>query len=155
MSMKGVFHTGITVKNLDVSIPWYRDVLGLELLVEPTDWTGESPELSQALDAPGADLRLAIFKVGDGSMELLEYRNPPSPHPTAVPANQLGAMHVAIRVDDAATKMEELKARGVEFLSPLNVTEEGPLNGWKWVYFRDPDGILLEIVECGPPFCEE
>lgn len=32
MSMIGIVHSGITVKDLSISIPFYRDVLGLELI---------------------------------------------------------------------------------------------------------------------------
>ena len=33
------------------------------------------------------------------------------------------------------------------FFSPVNVVDEGVLAGWRWVYFADPDGYPLELVE--------
>jgi len=27
------------------------------------------------------------------------------------------------------------------------VIDEGPLAGWKWIYFKDPDGTNLEFIE--------
>ena len=47
--------------------------------------------------------------------------------------------------------MKELEGKGVEFMSPLNVETEGHFAGWKWVYFKDPDGVQLELIEFGPP----
>jgi len=148
--MKAIFHTGITVSDLDQSIPFYRDVLGLKLITGPTE-VFEGDELSQGVGVPGARLRLAIFEVGDGSLELLQYIEPKSPVDECMPPNCLGAMHVAFRVDDAREKMKELESKGVNFQGPLNVVDEGPLSGWRWVYFKDPDGITLEIIEYNPP----
>lgn len=41
----------------------------------------------------------------------------------------------------------ELESRGVRFYSGVNVVDEGVLAGWRWVYFEDPDGYPLELVE--------
>ena len=41
----------------------------------------------------------------------------------------------------------ELEGKGVAFYSDVNVVDEGPLAGWRWVYFSDPDGLALELVE--------
>ena len=54
---------------------------------------------------------------------------------------------LALRVEDVAVARAELEAAGVEFLSDVNVVDEGVLAGWRWVYFRDPFGIVLELVE--------
>jgi len=35
----------------------------------------------------------------------------------------------------------------VTFYSDVNVVDEGPLAGWRWCYFSDPDGLALELVE--------
>ena len=148
--MQGIFHTGITVSDLDRSIPFYRDVLGLEVMIGPTD-VFEGDELSKALGVEDARLRLVIFKVGDGSLELLQYLSPDSAMKAPMPPNTLGAMHVAFRVKDVQVKMKEFEEKGVKFLSPLNVVDEGPLEGWKWIYFNDPDGITLELVQFDPP----
>ncbi len=148
--MEGVFHTGITVSDLERSIAFYREVLGLTLQVPPTDvFAGEA--LARALGVPGASLRLAVLNVGTGSLELLEYRSPASPVDRSVPPNGLGAMHVAFRVKDIHQQMAALEAKGVQFLSGPNIVDEGPLAGWRWVYFHDPDGIALELVEFSPP----
>jgi len=148
--MKGIFHTGITVSNLDKSIPFYRDVLRLEIMTGPTE-VFEGDELSRALGVGNARLRLVIFKVGEGSLELIEYLSPESQSKKPMPPNTLGAMHVAFRVDDVGKKVEELKGKGINFLSQVNVVGEGPLEGWKWIYFKDPDGITLELVEYHRP----
>ena len=48
--------------------------------------------------------------------------------------------HVGITVRD-------LESCGVEFYSDVNVVDDGVLAGWRWVYFADPDGYPLELVE--------
>ncbi len=63
------------------------------------------------------------------------------------PNNTLGAGHVCLQVDDVRAAKAELEAKGVEFYSDVNVVDEGPLAGWRWVYFADPDGLSLELVE--------
>lgn len=54
--MKGLHHVGITVKDLDASIRFYHDVLGLEFSNEPSPWF-EGEGLGDAVGVPGAGLR--------------------------------------------------------------------------------------------------
>jgi len=145
MSITGVHHTGIIVKNLDRSIYFYHDLLGLEFQNEPSPWFA-GPELEQGVGVPGGTLRQVCLVAGNDIVELVEYGNTPSDS-TPEPQNRVGAMHVALRVDDAAQTRADLVAKGVEFLSEVNTVDEGVLAGWRWVYFRDPDGITVELVE--------
>src|SRR4030067_3144630 len=160
----GVFHTGITVRNLDDSIPFYRDVLGFNIAVRATDWFGGLGDTTLCLSlgtACPAELRLVIFEVPGGgkeALELLEYRRPPS-HPDApFPANTWGAHHVAFRVKDIEAMIERLEDFGVTFLPGPNDNPSGPLAGWRWIYFYDPTnydettgrGMILEFIEIDP-----
>ena len=147
--MKDIFHTGITVSDLDNAVRFYRDVLGFELITGPTE-AFEGDDLSAALGVSGAKIRLAIMKVGNNFLELHQYLSPASQVDSPMPPNTLGFMHVAFRVENVEQKMRELEAEGICFLSKVNIVEEGPLAGWKWIYFKDPDGITLEMVEYNP-----
>jgi catechol 2,3-dioxygenase-like lactoylglutathione lyase family enzyme len=144
--MKGLHHVGITVKDLDASIRFYHDVLGLGFSNEPSPWF-EGPDLGPAVGVPGAALRQVSLQLGDTTLELLEYKRPPSETDAPLPSNSIGASHVAFLVDDIHAKKTELEAKGIEFYSDVNVVDEGVLAGWRWVYFADPDGITLELVE--------
>lgn len=144
--MKGMHHVGITVKDLDASIGFYHDVLGLEFSNEPSPWF-DAPELGPAVGVPGAGLRQVSLLLGDTTLELLEYRSPPSETTEPLKSNDLGASHVAFLVDDIHAKKAELESKGIEFYSDVNVVDEGVLAGWRWVYFQDPDGYPLELVE--------
>jgi catechol 2,3-dioxygenase-like lactoylglutathione lyase family enzyme len=84
---------------------------------------------------------------GDGVLELLEYGNRPDGDDTVPPQNRLGSSHVGLRVDDIAATVADLESKGVVFLSPPNVVDEGTLAGWRWNYFLDPDGYTIELVE--------
>lgn len=143
---KGMHHTGITVSNLERSIRFYHEVLGLEFANEPT-FVFSGPALERGVGVPGGSLRQASFWVGESQMELLEYKTPPSPNHTVPPNNALGAAHAAFLVDDVYAKKAGLEVKGVAFFSDVNVVDEGPLAGWRWVYFADPDGVSLELVE--------
>ena len=144
--MKGLHHVGITVKDLDASIRFYHDLLGLEFSNEPSPWF-DGPDLGPAVGVPGAALRQVSLRLGETTLELLEYRSPPSETTGPLRSNNLGASHVAFLVDDIHEAKAELEAKGIEFYSDVNVVDDGVLAGWRWVYFQDPDGYPLELVE--------
>ena len=144
--MQGMHHVGITVRDLDASIRFYHDVLGLPFANEPSPWF-EGEQLGPAVGVPGAALRQVSLLLGDTVLELLEYGRPPSQTSEPLRSNSLGASHVAFRVDDIEATKAELEAKGIRFYSSVNVVDEGVLAGWRWVYFDDPDGYPLELVE--------
>jgi catechol 2,3-dioxygenase-like lactoylglutathione lyase family enzyme len=144
--VKGLHHVGITVADLDRAIGFYHGVLGLEFLSEPSP-VFDDPELGPAVGVPGAALRQVCLALGDTIVELLEYSAPPSPVPAPLPQNALGAQHIAFHVDDIAATKAVLEQQGAAFLGDVNVVDEGVLAGWRWVYFTDPDGNALELVQ--------
>jgi catechol 2,3-dioxygenase-like lactoylglutathione lyase family enzyme len=144
--MKALHHVGITVKDLDASIRFYHDVLGLPFSNEPSPWF-EGEELGTAVGVPGGALRQVSLMLGDTTLELLQYKSPPSATTRPLDSNSVGASHVAFVVDDIAAKKAELEAKGITFFSDVNFVDEGVLAGWRWVYFADPDGYPLELVE--------
>jgi catechol 2,3-dioxygenase-like lactoylglutathione lyase family enzyme len=155
VTLQAVHHVGLVVTDLDRSIYFYHDVLGLPFANEPTPWFS-GPDLETGVGVPGATLRQVSLWVNQGSiMELIEYGNRPAANTAPVPNNHLGAAHVCFRVDDVRAKKAELEAQGVAFYSDVNVVDEGPLAGWRWVYFSDPDGLALELVEVAYYLTEE
>ena len=144
--LKGLHHVGIIVKDLNKSIDFYHRVLGLEFASEPSPWFA-GPELESALRIKGACLRQVCLVLGDTMLELLEYATPEWPIANPMPQYVTGASHVSLQVDDLEAGMKALQAKGIEFFSGPNKVDSGVLAGWRWVYFQDPDGYQLELVQ--------
>jgi catechol 2,3-dioxygenase-like lactoylglutathione lyase family enzyme len=144
--VKGLHHVGLTVRNLDASIRFYHDVLGLGFINEPSPWF-EGEGLARAVGVPGAALRQVSLGAGDITIELLEYKSPASETVKPLASSSLGASHIAFLVEDIHAKKTELEDKGIVFFSDVNVVDEGVLAGWRWVYFSDPDGYPLELVQ--------
>jgi catechol 2,3-dioxygenase-like lactoylglutathione lyase family enzyme len=144
--VKALHHVGITVADLDDGIDFYHGVLGLQFASEPSP-VFDDPALGPAVGVPGAALRQVCFTLGGSILELLQYERPESPIAAPLPQNALGAQHVAFFVEDIEATKADLEAKGVSFFSDVNAVDEGVLAGWRWVYFSDPDGNALELVE--------
>ena len=148
----GVWHFSFTVSDLERSLEFYTGLLGMKLLHRQD----QSSEYTRKLGGyPDADLRVALLGFEDASsstsghvLELIQYRAPVCPaHPpgTAYP----NSAHLAFVAEDALQEYARLRAAGVQFRSEPVAITSGINRGGYTVYFRDPDGITLELVQ--PP----
>ncbi len=144
--MKGIHHAGIVVAELDRSIDFYLDVLGLELMSEPNE-PAAGARLDQILGVDGARLRGVLLRAGSGAIELHEFQAPRWTGERPVPAHALGAQHVAFWCDDIAAEKAAIEGRGGVFMTDVNVIDAGPFAGLRTAFLRDPDGIRIEFVE--------
>jgi catechol 2,3-dioxygenase-like lactoylglutathione lyase family enzyme len=143
--IKGVHHTCITVSEMERSIQFYRDLLGLELVMtEESERSGD--DRSKALGVPQAKVKLAILRAGDAQIELIEYVTAKG-QPYDRSNNDTGSMHIAFQVEDIDAVYQRMVESGVRFTAPPATIPAGPMEGWRWTYFFDPDGVSLEIIQ--------
>jgi catechol 2,3-dioxygenase-like lactoylglutathione lyase family enzyme len=136
-------HVGITVRDLEESLQWYEQMFGVQREFVAH---GSGPELSTAVGVPDAQLSFAFLRFGSCVVELLCYDNEREDHYRRTSAD-VGSAHVCIDVPDLQRAYDELRAKGVEFLAPPLLIEDGPLEGCSFVYFRDPNGVTLELFQ--------
>jgi catechol 2,3-dioxygenase-like lactoylglutathione lyase family enzyme len=144
-----VAHIGITVKDMERALKFYRDLLGLKVLGDITV-TGE--EISRVTQAKGAKVRAVYLRSGEDlsgpPIELLHFIEPAGEAgaPYAGLTN-LGITEVAFWVKDIEKTCAELRARGVELYSEPQLFDLEGYGSVKAVYFRDPDGTTLELMQ--------
>ena len=148
MQVGPVYHTGFTVGDIERSVAFYRDVLGLRLVRRQT---GTAPYLASVTGFEGVRLEIALLQPADGGsmLELLQYVSHPAP-PTDRATNRPGNGHLCFKVDDLRVACADLRRRGVTLVSePTEITAGAHAGGWA-VYLRDPDGFTVELYQ-GPP----
>jgi len=125
--VQGLFETHLTVSNLQRSIKFYQDIVGLQLAPEVSErnaaffWIGNSKHSM-----------LGLWSFGDIPMGL--------------------NLHIAfeVAIDDLLEAPNRLRLNGVTPLSFLGAeTTEPSVIGWMpaaAIYFRDPDNHLIEYL---------
>lgn len=146
----GVHHFSFSVTNMDRTIEFYTKVLGVIL---QSRGRNKYDTLGTALfgkkwgiNQQHADLELAVMNIGGTRVEFIEYKNPPAQAYHKNPSIA-GSAHLAFNVDNIEETRRKLEEAGVEFHSSINTYMELGKIEWKWCYFRDPDGIVLELVQ--------
>lgn len=125
-------HIGIAVENLEQSMAFYRDVLGLEL--HGTETVEEQK------------VKVAFFPLGDTEIELLESTDPEGPIAKFIAAKEQGVQHLAFRVKDIEKTLADLKARGVRLI------DEKPRYGAggakiAFLHPKATNGVLVELCQ--------
>jgi catechol 2,3-dioxygenase-like lactoylglutathione lyase family enzyme len=149
-AVKSVFHTGFVVSDLDASLRFYCDGLGMVLRHRQVQ---HNPYTAALVGYEDADIEVAQLKFAEGEppfsghvLELIAYKKPPS-GPVDLERSTLGAGHLAFVVDDIFGMAANLERLGARFLNPpVRITEGINAGGWA-AYFFDPDGVTLELLQ--------
>jgi catechol 2,3-dioxygenase-like lactoylglutathione lyase family enzyme len=147
MTATAVAHAGLTVSDLDASLRFWRDGLGMR---EAMSQEKRGGYLEAVVGEPGAHVRMVHleFPSGGTRIELFQYLQPPGGRVSGRPAD-VGFGHVCV----ACTDVDELLARlvaagGTPFGEPADI-DTGANRGGRCVYVRDPDGHAVELFS--PP----
>jgi lactoylglutathione lyase len=120
--MKNMY-TMVMVSDMDRSVKFYRDVLGLKLRFESPDWTE--------------------FDMGSATLALHGGAQPATPG--AAPSGQrAGTASIGFSVENVDAVYEDLKAKGARFVMPPK-TQEG--EGIRLAVMIDPDGLGISIAQ--------
>lgn len=147
--IKQVLHIGITIKDMDRSIKFYRDILGLSFKGE---MIMDNKETDILFARNNCKVKVAYLNGSEElfapPIELLQFISDDAENVDA-DLHTTSISEVCFHVDDIEKTYLDLKEKGVEFISApqyFDFTDQG-FGKSKAVYFKDPDGIILELLE--------
>ena len=125
-------HIGIAVKNLEESIKYYQDVLGLECY-----------SIEEVKDQK---VRTAFFKVGETKLELLEATADDSPVAKFIDKKGEGVHHIAFSVNNVNAKLLEVENKGIKLIDKTSRKGAENLN-IGFLHPKSTGGVLTEFCE--------
>ncbi len=130
--MARLHHVALAVRDMDESVQWYQDKLGFELIKRYEKRGSEIAHLSLG------DTRIELFNYGEETKSLPEYRKG-----LETDLKTIGTKHLCIEVENLDACCRELKQRGVELATEIETAGFGG----EFVFFRDCNGILIELYQ--------
>ena len=130
--VKKVDHIGIAVKNLEETLKFYQEVMGMDLA--GTEIVEEQ------------HVRVAFLPIGDTEIELLESTDPEGPIARYIDKKGEGVQHIAYKVEDIEVAIAEMKAKGVRMI------DEKPRYGAggakiAFCHPKSTNGVLVELTQ--------
>lgn len=155
----GVIHVNINCTDIERSVAFYQK-LGFQVAHvfgddEPKSESDETldpdGDLAEGMTGPGGTrTRGCVLSLGDDprsttKLELIQYVDPPV---VGVPPKGLrdsGVSRIALRTKNLLAFVEKLRSLGIDFI--MEPQEIDIVGAHRFVLFRDPDGVLLELIE--------
>ncbi len=140
-------HVGIGVRDTDTTYGFYRKLMGFT--VKLSDMTSYMEEMAPIIGAL-VELRalMAANLRGGAVIELIEHTSTrPLQPPEPVQWGDLGYLELGLKAFKLDQLYLDLKSKGVEFLTPVRTMELSTGGRERYAYLRDPDGLLLQLVE--------
>lgn len=128
---QGVDHVVIAVKDLEAAISQYETLYGI-----PVSDRGEPP---------GAGFKNAYFRFGETFLELISPLSDQGPVAKRLATSGDGPYLVAMRVDDLAATVEELRGKGVRLLGDPGPGK--PITGQVFIHPGSAGGVLTQLVQ--------
>ena len=139
--VKGYRHTGIICEDMEKSLRFYKEFLGLRVI---QDFWDDSDYINKITVLQNANVHMIKLQAEDGTViELLDYVT----HPTDLIDQEVynvGACHLALQVNNIEEAYKELQSKGVSFISEPVLSSEGIA---KVCFCFDPNNTRIELVE--------
>ena len=155
MKAKGVSHIAICVADLEKSLVFYRDILGLSVKLHTTQEMARRPgaESVEMYERPRKARTVANvwFDEPGSPQPFLVLTSHPGDQVSGEPIklDQRGISHISFEVENVQAYAEELIAKGVSLAGTLEDFTDASGNV-RTIFVYDPDGILVQFDE-GPP----
>lgn len=142
MLINDLCHINYVVSDMDQSLKFYKDLLGMEVTM---DTEIDSPSLSKGTGLKDVKVRIVFLKTKHENLmlELFQYLNPVGENIGVKPPNTMPMGHIAFKVKDIKAHYDQLTAKGIDFMSEPQTIADGV----SFCYMRDPDGALIELIE--------
>ena len=132
MAVKRIDHIAVVVDDIDASLAFWRDALGMEV-THVKDIPAEAAQIA-FLPTGGSEIELVRPTTSDsGLAKYLEKRGP-------------GMHHVCLEVDDLEGMLAQLKAKGIQL---INETPKISSDGKKYAFIHPKSafGVMVELYE--------
>jgi methylmalonyl-CoA/ethylmalonyl-CoA epimerase len=125
-------HIGIAVKDLEASLKFYQETLGMDL--QGTEIVEEQK------------VKVAFLPIGDTEVELLESTDPNGPIARYIDKKGEGIQHIAYRVDDIEAAIKTMQEKGVKM---IDETPRYGAGGAKIAFChpKSTNGVLVELCQ--------
>jgi len=148
--MRGISHVAIGVADMERSLHFYRDLLGLTVTLDKEEPVRGSDRL---FADPEQNRRRAVYlrwAEGPEAGFIVLSQKPGAPSGSSIKIDQVGIHHFSFWVNDLEQRVERLKAAGVNVLvgpykSDSIAYGEAPGKKVLTCLFEDPDGIILQF----------
>jgi catechol 2,3-dioxygenase-like lactoylglutathione lyase family enzyme len=141
--IRGYDHTSFTVADIDRAVIFWRDVMGFalsDLSAREGDWLGS------VVGVPGARCRIAHLHGHGLHLEFVQYLEPVGTDVTG-PPHRPGTAHLAFLVEDIEAAARRMLEAGASEQGRISRCSSGVAAGCLAVYLKDPNGIIVELVE--------
>ncbi|MCH2173563.1 VOC family protein, partial [Myxococcota bacterium] len=134
---------GITVENLEESVAFYRDVVGLTEIPETSDLEMSGEWFDQLTENEGARFRVAHLDLSGIQLQLVEYTAAGGER-LDLAHKRIGNPHLCIDMENISERHAALAAEGRFKVSPIVTIADTPIRSF---YVTDPNGVLVEFIE--------
>ena len=145
MKAKGISHIAVCVRDLDKSLVFYRDILGMTVFMDAIQDTSTGSR-AYTYKHHRDTRRVVHLGWGKGEEPYLVMTCHPGGEPDGEPIklDQIGVSHFSFTVDDVMGLANELVAKGVEIPGGIEAFTNagGKLSAF---YVVDPNGILVQF----------
>ena len=140
-------HVGMGVWDVDRSLAFYKKHFGFK--VKLNDITMASKEMASVVGSVETmRMTMVANAKGGGVLEFIEHRSSPiRPFPEAGGYGDLGVLEIGFGVHGIDRVVEDLRGRGLRFLTPVSEIELSDGRRWRQAYLKDPDDLTLQLVE--------
>ena len=132
MKISHIEHIGIAVKDLQESIAYYENILGLKCYA-----------VEEVADQK---VKTAFFMVGQTKIELLESTDPEGAIGKFIEKRGEGVHHIAYSVDDVASALTEMENKSVQLIDKQPRKGAEGLN-IAFLHPKSTGGVLTELCE--------